>query len=253
MIKCGAVDTRVDVEGIDGGVAHVVIEIKGVEGENFHHVDPPAGYVIRQKDCQFTPSLIVVPNGKDIQVFNDDPVGHNVNTGRGIKCNSRNSRSSSLLRVNRRSKLFSNIHSWMEGWITQAQNPYFAVTDEKGDFTILGVPPGKYRISIWHPSLGRETARLTLKQAKPQCWITRMRRNEHGCPPKKQMDWLGFFVILLSLFGHSAVHQPAAAQELTPLAALPTTPDPARVELGKLLFFDGRLSERRDDQLCDLP
>jgi cytochrome c peroxidase len=60
--------------------------------------------------------------------------------------------------------------------------------------------------------------------------------------PKKQMDWLGFFVILLSLFGHSAVHQPAAAQELTPLAALPTTPDPARVELGKLLFFDGRLS-----------
>lgn len=61
-------------------------------------------------------------------------------------------------------------------------------------------------------------------------------------PTKKQMDWLGFFVIVLSLFGHSAEHQQAAAQELMPLPALPTTPDQARVELGKLLFFDGRLS-----------
>ncbi|MEZ6151861.1 MAG: carboxypeptidase regulatory-like domain-containing protein [Pirellulaceae bacterium] len=161
---CGAVDTRVDVEGIDGGVANVVIEIKGVEGENFQYVDPPAGYVIRQKDCQFTPSLIVVPNGKDIQVFNDDPVGHNVNTGAWNQMQPPG-KQPIVKPVEGQSpiKIVCHIHSWMEGWIYPVQNPYFAVTDEKGDFNISGVPPGKYRISIWHPSLGRETVRLTLE------------------------------------------------------------------------------------------
>lgn len=161
---CGAVDTRMDVEGIDGGVANVVIEIKDVEGEGFHYDDPQDGYVIRQKDCQFTPGLIVVPDGKDIQVFNDDPVGHNVNTGAWNQMQPPGTEPI-VKPVEGKSpiKIVCNIHSWMEGWIYPVHNPYFAVTNERGDFRISGVPSGKYRVSIWHPSLGRKTARLTLE------------------------------------------------------------------------------------------
>lgn len=161
---CGAVDTRVDVEGVDGGVANVVIEIKDVEGENFQYDDPPDGYVIRQKNCQFSPYLIVVPDGKEIQVFNDDPVGHNVNTGAWNQMQPPG-KQPIVKPVEGKSpiKIVCNIHSWMEGWIYPVQNPYFAVTDESGNFKISAVPPGRYRISIWHPSLGRETARLNLE------------------------------------------------------------------------------------------
>ena len=49
---CGAVDTITDVEVSDGGVANVVIEVKGVKGNDWSFTDPKGGYVFRQKDCQ---------------------------------------------------------------------------------------------------------------------------------------------------------------------------------------------------------
>ncbi len=164
---CGAVDTIKDVEGVEGGVANVVIEIKGVKGDDWKYEDPADGYEIRQKNCQFAPSLVVIPLGKDIHVYNDDPVGHNVNTGAWNLTQPPGPKPiikpmESKLPV----KIVCNIHSWMEGWIYPVKNPYFAVTDTKGEFNIAGVPPGKYRVNIWHPSLGRKTARLTLEAGK---------------------------------------------------------------------------------------
>ena len=164
---CGAVDTIKDIEGEEGGVARVVIEIKGVKGEGWEYQDPADGYVMRQKNCQFLPNLVVIPRGKDIHVYNDDPVGHNVNTGDWNQTQPPGPKPIIKPVENKAPvKIVCNIHSWMEGWIYPVQNPYFAVTDAKGQFKIAGVPPGKYRINIWHPSLGRKTARLTLESGK---------------------------------------------------------------------------------------
>jgi hypothetical protein len=30
-------------------------------------------------------------------------------------------------------------------------NPYFAKTDEQGRFTLTDVPPGTYKLVVWHP------------------------------------------------------------------------------------------------------
>ncbi|QDT12206.1 carboxypeptidase regulatory-like domain-containing protein [Planctomycetes bacterium K23_9] len=164
---CGAIDTIADITGSEGGVANVVIEIKDVEGDNWTYNDPADGYVMRQKDCQFRPNLLVIPNGKDIKVYNDDPVGHNVNTGDWNKMQPAGP--DPIVRpVEGKSptKIGCNIHSWMEAWIYPVQNPFYAVSDEKGNFSITGIPPGKYRINIWHASLGRKNARMTLVAGK---------------------------------------------------------------------------------------
>ncbi len=164
---CGAVDTIVDVVGVNGGVADVVIQIKGVTGESWTYQDPPEGYVMRQKDCQFHPGLLVIPNGKDIKVYNDDPIGHNVNTGDWNQMQPAGPEP--IVRpVESKSptKIGCNIHSWMEAWIYPVDNPYFAVTDQNGNFTIAGIPPGKYRVNIWHAALGRKTARMTFVAGK---------------------------------------------------------------------------------------
>ncbi len=164
---CGAVDTIQDIEGTDGGVANVVIEVKGVKGDDWTFKKPADGYVLRQKDCQFKPNLVVIPVGEDISVFNDDPVGHNVNTGDWNQMQPAG-KTPIVKPVESKAptKIGCNIHSWMEAWIYPVQNPYFAVTDAKGNFKIEGVPPGKYRVNIWHAALGRKTARLTLESGK---------------------------------------------------------------------------------------
>jgi hypothetical protein len=41
-------------------------------------------------------------------------------------------------------------HDWTRGYIAVFESPYFAVTDESGAFRLDSVPPGKYRLLVWH-------------------------------------------------------------------------------------------------------
>jgi hypothetical protein len=51
----------------------------------------------------------------------------------------------------------------MLGWIVVSDHPYVAVTDEKGEFTLKDVPPGQYKLEIWHETLGKSTKEVTVK------------------------------------------------------------------------------------------
>ena len=46
-------------------------------------------------------------------------------------------------------------HSYMESWAMAVDNPYYAITDKGGRFEIADIPPGTYKVFIWHPYLGR--------------------------------------------------------------------------------------------------
>ena len=41
----------------------------------------------------------------------------------------------------------------MKAWIMVADHPYFAVTDENGNFKIENVPAGEYEIVFWQEKL----------------------------------------------------------------------------------------------------
>lgn len=48
-----------------------------------------------------------------------------------------------------------NIHDWMIGYIYVADTPFFAKTGPLGTASIADLPPGEYRVRIWHPSMDR--------------------------------------------------------------------------------------------------
>ena len=48
-----------------------------------------------------------------------------------------------------------NIHDWMIGYIYVADTPFFAKTGPLGTASITDLPPGEYRVRIWHPSMDR--------------------------------------------------------------------------------------------------
>jgi hypothetical protein len=41
-------------------------------------------------------------------------------------------------------------------------NPYFAVSDANGAFSIKGLPAGTYTLEAWHEKLGTKTATVTV-------------------------------------------------------------------------------------------
>ena len=48
-------------------------------------------------------------------------------------------------------------HAYMESWGVAITNPYFAKTDEQGRFTLTDVPPGTYKLVVWHPYIRTAT------------------------------------------------------------------------------------------------
>lgn len=50
-------------------------------------------------------------------------------------------------------RIFCRRHAWQQNRLFVLDNPYFAMSDGKGSFTITGLPVGRHKLNIWHPSL----------------------------------------------------------------------------------------------------
>ena len=55
-----------------------------------------------------------------------------------------------------------DLHSWMRGYVVVAAHPFYAVTNEQGEFNLENVPPGKYTLQIWQETLGTVTQDVTV-------------------------------------------------------------------------------------------
>ena len=169
---CSAHGTTIQdvLVGDEKGVANVVVEITGVKQSDSNPFEwdlPKDGFAIRQKDCGFSPSVLVIPNGQSVKVFNDDKVTHNVNTGAWNEMQAPNAPAvEKPVKGRKPIRVSCNIHSWMEAWIYPVQSPHFALTNEKGEYEIRNIPPGKYRIKYWHATLRPVKERLTFGESE---------------------------------------------------------------------------------------
>ena len=156
-----------DVNVIDGKLSGAVIEmtVKGKDLPDFKA--PKDGFVLRQKDCRFSPRLLVAYDGAELTVYNDDKVEHNVNTG---SWNLLQSPGSDAIKekIGYQGTPFArvtcNIHSWMESWVYVARSPFYAATSEDGTYTIEGIPAGtKIRGTVMHSVLGKQRFTAEIK------------------------------------------------------------------------------------------
>ena len=130
---------------------------------------PSRGKTISQKGKKFIPRVLAVPVGTTVYFRNDDEVYHNVfslsqpnefDLGLYQKGISRYKTFNSAGPVN----LLCNIHSSMSAYIYVVDSPYYAQADRRGNFTIRGVPPGKYTLRAWHEtSLEPTEQQITIK------------------------------------------------------------------------------------------
>ena len=140
------------VVGADKGVANVVIFVRDKDVKV--HPDAAAEakatkVVLDNKDCVFSPHVLVVHTGQPLIIKNSDTVGHNSNVAT-IK----NPPSNSLIPAGGESSIpfaneeaipaqvTCNIHPWMKAWIVVRPNPYATVSAADGSFEIKNVPAG---------------------------------------------------------------------------------------------------------------
>ena len=63
----------------------------------------------------------------------------------------------------------------MKAWAVVTNSPYYAVTDEKGAFRISGLPPGKYKLRLWHEGFGEKTMAVEVKEGRPASVVFELR------------------------------------------------------------------------------
>jgi hypothetical protein len=56
-------------------------------------------------------------------------------------------------------------HAFMESWAVAVTNPYYEITDAHGAYAIEAVPPGTYRLLVWHPQTGPLQERVVTVEA----------------------------------------------------------------------------------------
>ena len=109
---------------------------------------------IGHKGKRFSPEVLPIVRGDSVDFFNDDDIFHNVfslSRTQPFDLGVYPKGSSRMLRFDRTGlvRIYCNLHPNMVGNILILNNPYFAVTDPNGSYTISGIPDGKYRLRVW--------------------------------------------------------------------------------------------------------
>jgi plastocyanin len=108
-----------------------------------------------QKDKTFTPHVLAIETGTTVDFPNYDPIFHNAFSnfsGQLFDIGLYAPGSSRSVRFQRAGavRIFCNIHPAMSAVILVVDTPYFAVSERDGHFQIAKVPPGEYRLNIFH-------------------------------------------------------------------------------------------------------
>ncbi len=116
--------------------------------------------VISQENRRFTPRVLPVMKGTTVIFPNDDTIFHNVfslSKCKPFDLDIYPPGESRAVTFNQTGwvKVYCNIHPDMISHIIVLNNPFFALTDEKGIFVIPEVPKGEYTLRTWH-ELGKE-------------------------------------------------------------------------------------------------
>jgi plastocyanin len=183
-----AADVSVSITDTSNGkpAKDVVVTFKPDAGGDISPADRKGPFVMAQENTQFTPYVLVVPEGATVSFPNNDTISHHVYSfspakkfqlplyGHGISRTMRFEQSGTVA-------LGCNIHDSMQAYIRVVDAPFFAKTDASGQVTFKDVPEGKGSLVVWHPMmaapLGELKQSLTVSGAmKPLAFSVKLRR-----------------------------------------------------------------------------
>ncbi|HMI56189.1 MAG TPA: hypothetical protein VK494_08385 [Gemmatimonadaceae bacterium] len=142
--------------------------------------------------CTLDPFVQVISTNSTLNITNDDRAVHtnrliNVGTGQITGVAPFND-DGEVVPVDRfkepaEIEVVCEEHPWTHAWIAVLDHPYYAQTAANGTFSIDGIPPGKYYVRAWHPSLGYSDDSVTVLAGQQASIAFRIRRRAAAAAP----------------------------------------------------------------------
>jgi plastocyanin len=145
------------VIGANKGIKDVVASLPGIQkGKPLGKPEKPP--VLDQKNCEYHPYAQIIPVNTTLEITNSDDVLHNIKTKGGTKTSFNIAQPKFKRKLTQEFKnpeivqVECNVHGWMNALVVVADNPYDALTDANG----------KYTLKVWHSKLGEQTKEVTV-------------------------------------------------------------------------------------------
>lgn len=158
------------VTAASGPVADAVVLLEGPS----HPAPARAPHVVMdQRGEQFVPHVLAVPVGTTVDFPNSDAVLHNVSSASQAKrfdlgMYGQGETRSVTFDTPGVIAIRCNVHPRMSAFVVVHTNPFTAVTDKHGGYTIAGAPGGSYTVRVWHQDLGERTVPVTMREGQVQ-------------------------------------------------------------------------------------
>ncbi len=146
---------------------NVLVYVKdGLGGKKFDA--PKEKVVFDQVGCIYKPHVLGIMLGQELEVLNSDPTLHNVHSL--SKQNSQFNQAMPMKGMKLKKtfdkvetfKVKCEVHPWMNAYMGVFNHPFYAVTDDTGNFSIKGLPAGEYTIEAWQEKYGTQTMKVTV-------------------------------------------------------------------------------------------
>ena len=197
---CGLQRRLLKVDVQNGLLKGAVVLLEGIESgkpfakQTFQGRSPGTGtfqYVggetlglqVNTENCNFGPFTGVLTPDEAVRFGNQDSIKHVLHTFVSLDTKGRVLRTlhnrdmhpdrefdrtfaSDKLKESRVVRITCNRHDFMQNWFYVVKNPYFAISDEQGNFSIEDIPPGHYMVRAWHPMLGLQEQEVQVTAGK---------------------------------------------------------------------------------------
>lgn len=114
----------------------------------------PTNTSIALQSRQFSPRVRVITEGSRVEFPNQDPFSHNVfskmNGGFDTGVYGRGKAKDQTFKEAGVYPIYCNVHPRMTAYVIALKTPFFTQAGNDGRFILENVPPGNYRLHVWH-------------------------------------------------------------------------------------------------------
>jgi hypothetical protein len=153
-----------------GGLKNVVVFIEAAPGSQ---ANPQRENILDNTGCRYSPRILAMQRGERLKVRNNDPKLHiphaylDQRTVFTLSLPFRGTTIDATPRIRQAGvlKVVCDTHAWMLAYIHVFDHPYFAITDDRGMFSISDIPPGNYTLKAWHEDGGIRSQEIVVPDA----------------------------------------------------------------------------------------
>jgi len=147
-------------------LGNVVVFLEPVGASTRARVPGPTNTVIALDKRQFSPRVRVVTEGSKVEFPNQDPFSHNVfskvNGGFDTQTYGRGKTKDHVFAMPGVYTLYCNVHPRMTAFVITLNTPMYTQAGNDGRFSLDSVPPGQYKLHIWHDRTTEVVRALTV-------------------------------------------------------------------------------------------